>query len=668
MLVNDSVLANDVEKVDVTCAPIAACTGNPVSITVKITETPDKATGTSFTYSLTAAFRKLVGGGGPITPPAPQSLILFGDGGCAINITGGAVLTVYGQAFIDAVDTSTCTAVDVNRGGVFDAGSTGILQGGTCSGTGSSVCPPWTNYPTPKGDPYAGLAVPPTQPIRTNACNGTYGSATTLAGEYKTPFVVQGSVNCTLASGIYVFDAGFSITAGATLTSAPGGVLIYVKGGRFNIDGAGNVTLAAMTTGSYVGLVVWQAASNTTTFNLAAGGVAVFGGAIYVPHATVYISGDALGTKATSIVAQNIVMDGSAHMTIGASAVALSITAPATLPAWTINRPYPSTTLTAAGGDGGYTWSQTGLPNGMALNANTGAISGTPTVAGTAAVTITLNDALGDDPATRGYALKINGAPAITTASPLPAGKVSAAYSTTIATTGGTAAFAWTASSLPAGLTFNNSTGVISGTPTAAGTSSITVALTDAAGATVSKSGLTLVISPGSAPAPTISSVTLSNGSETSGMVDKGDTIEIVFSAPMSVSSICSAWTNDAADQSLTANGDVEVTLNDGGGSRSDTISVTSNSCTLNFGLLDLGAGYVKKGSPVFSGNGSDKSTVTWTASTRVLLIRLGSEGGKGSVSKVSSSAPVYTSGPMLSSAGGALSNSPFTLPNGRQF
>jgi hypothetical protein len=661
VLVSDSVLANDVANVTVTCAPNADCTDTPVSITVTITETVDKAGGTPYTYSLTAAFRKLIASGGSITPPAPEALIVLGTGGCAITVKGSAELHVYGDVLVDAVDTGNCTAIDLNGAADFTAGSTSILQGGTCSG---SACPAGINsYPIPNGDPYDETPVPPAQPARTNACNGSSGSATTSAGEYAAPFALQGSVNCTLASGIYVFDAGFSISSSATLTTAPGGVLIYVKGGQFNINGGGTVTLAAMTTGPYAGLVVWQDASDTETFNLTGNGVVVFGGVVYVPNATVNISGTAAGTKATSIVALNVVMDGSAHMTIGAPATPLSIAAPATLPAWTINRAYSSTTLTAAGGDGNYTWSQTGLPNGMALDANTGVISGTPTVAGTAAVTVTLNDALGDAPVTRNYALKINAAPVITTVTPLPSGEKTAPYSTTIATTGGTAPFAWTATGLPAGLAIGASTGIISGAPTAVGTSSVTVALTDAAGATVSKANLVLVI----AAQPTIVSVALANGTGTLGRIDKGDTIKVVFSAQMRVSSICSSWLTDSNDQSITADNAVMVTLTD---AATDTISVTATpTCTFNFGLLDLAVNtYISGGNAVFGGASTNKSTVSWTVSTKTLLITLGAKGATGTVSTVGTSTPIYTAGPMLDTVGGALGNSPFTIAAGKKF
>ena len=48
--------------------------------------------------------------------------------------------------------------------------------------------------------------------------------------------------------------------------------------------------------------------------------------------------------------------------------------------------------LHATGGSGSYTWSATGLPAGLSINASTGLISGTPSTAGTSNVAITAKD------------------------------------------------------------------------------------------------------------------------------------------------------------------------------------------------------------------------------------------------------------------------------------
>src|SRR6185437_888443 len=73
--------------------------------------------------------------------------------------------------------------------------------------------------------------------------------------------------------------------------------------------------------------------------------------------------------------------------------------------------------------------------------------------------------------------------PSVTTTS-LPGALVGSAYSTTLAATGGSTPYTWavTSGTLPAGLSLAASTGVISGTPTTAATSSFTVKVTDSLG------------------------------------------------------------------------------------------------------------------------------------------------------------------------------------------
>ena len=87
--------------------------------------------------------------------------------------------------------------------------------------------------------------------------------------------------------------------------------------------------------------------------------------------------------------------------------------------------------------------------------------------------------------------LTVNPALVITTSS-LPNWTETMAYNQSIATTGGTAplTFSLSAGTLPAGLSLNSSTGVISGTPSvgSAGSYPFTVDVTDAVGAVVSQS------------------------------------------------------------------------------------------------------------------------------------------------------------------------------------
>ena len=97
----------------------------------------------------------------------------------------------------------------------------------------------------------------------------------------------------------------------------------------------------------------------------------------------------------------------------------------------------------------------------------------------------------------------------ITAAASLPSAQFGAVYSTSLAATGGTTPYTWSVSAgaLPGGLTLS-SAGVLSGTPTAAGTFSFTAKITDAAAQTAT-AALQIII----APAPLmITTATLPNG------------------------------------------------------------------------------------------------------------------------------------------------------------
>ena len=80
----------------------------------------------------------------------------------------------------------------------------------------------------------------------------------------------------------------------------------------------------------------------------------------------------------------------------------------------------------------------------------------------------------------RNFSLTINAALQVTTTS-LPNGSPSVFYSATLAAAGGVPPYSWTIAqgSLPNGLALNATSGVISGTPTAPGTSSFTVQASD---------------------------------------------------------------------------------------------------------------------------------------------------------------------------------------------
>lgn len=205
-----------------------------------------------------------------------------------------------------------------------------------------------------------------------------------------------------------------------------------------------------------------------------------------------------------------------ADYTLNVTSVTLSTTS---LKAWTQSVDYAqgiAQTLTGTSASGtALTWSLangTSLPPGISLAAN-GAITGTPTQAGTFTFTVKATDTVGNF-STKDLNIIINPAPAMLNTT-FPAGNIGATYNQTIVRTGGTAPLVWSVSgALPPGLSLDTTAGVISGVPSSSGTSSFTIQVTDATGKSVSQTfsitiNSALLITTSSLPVATVGSAYL---------------------------------------------------------------------------------------------------------------------------------------------------------------
>jgi len=157
------------------------------------------------------------------------------------------------------------------------------------------------------------------------------------------------------------------------------------------------------------------------------------------------------------------------------------ILAPPALASMQVGVPFTDTVV-ASDGTPGYTYtvSAGSLPAGLTLNPLTGVISGTPTASGAYSFTITATDSVGAT-ASIPYSGTVAIPTIVITPTTLPLMQVSVPFTQPLVASGGFAPYSYavTAGTLPAGITLNAITGVLSGTPTVAGPVNFTVTATD---------------------------------------------------------------------------------------------------------------------------------------------------------------------------------------------
>jgi uncharacterized protein (TIGR03382 family) len=442
-----------------------------------------------------------------------------------LTLNGRGTLTGGSAAINDATGIATYSGLQVSQAGNDTLTATLTLNpaalsiSATSSTFDAALAVPTVTSISPNSGPAFSETV-----VTITGTNFTNATAVDFAGNPATDVTVVSNTQITAISpsGIGVVNVTVT-TPGGTSATTPAALFTYAapptlaeafSPSTINIGGTSTLTFtitnpnAATLTGvSFtdalpVGLTVATPSGLTNscggTVTATAGGtIIVLSGAIVPANGPCALSANVTaitsGSKMNTTSAITSTQGGTGNNAFSQLIVSAMTLLPAAGPlaGGTVASAY-SQQFTASNGASPYTYTlSTGsIPAGLTLNSTTGLLSGTPTAGGSFGFSVQAED-INSNTVTQAYTLNI-AAPTIgLSPNSLPGGTYGTAYSQAITASGGTAPYTYqiSAGSLPAGLTLNSTTGVLSGTPSAAGTSSFTVEATDSSTVTGHYSG-----------------------------------------------------------------------------------------------------------------------------------------------------------------------------------
>ncbi|MGZ0785945.1 autotransporter domain-containing protein [Pseudomonas saponiphila] len=443
----------------------ASGTSSPATVTITVsapsislspTTLSNGTVGTAYNQTVSAS-----GGTAPYTYAITAGSLPVG---LALNTSSGAIIGTPGAS---GTLNLTVTATDAN------------------SATGSQAYTLTINAQAPVANAVSATvaANSSANPITLNITGGAAVSvAVASAASHGTATASGTSITYTPTAGFSGSDSFTYTATNASGTSSPATVTITVSAPSISLS---PTTLSNGTVGTAYSQTV-SASGGTAPYTYA-----ITAGSLPVGLALNTSSGAIIGTPGASGTLNLTVTATDANSATGSQAYTLTINAQAPVAnavsaTVAANSSANPITLNITGGAAVSVAVASAASHGTATASGT-SITYTPTAgfSGADSFTYTATNASGtSSPAT--VTITVSAPTLVLTPATLGAGTAGSAYSATLSVAGGTAPYTYaiSAGSLPAGLSLNVASGLISGTPSTAGTSNLTVTATDANGAT----------------------------------------------------------------------------------------------------------------------------------------------------------------------------------------
>lgn len=284
-----------------------------------------------------------------------RTLTVRAVAGAARSGSGEAVLVLRSDATANTLDlqntsflTTTVSGVHVNSSSanaVRIANAAGVqltsvytrVVGGVVNGDEAQISGTLVEgAPTlALADPYLNLPTPPTAglpgPLAAVDLNNAPAGTVINPGIYNGQIRIRGTSQVTMNPGIYIIrragapnNGGFLVENTATVTSAAGGVLIFLTHANYPaappgtptcnpfdvaVTAGGNVNLSPRTTGAYAGLLVYQDRTCTTasaSSQARNAGAKTLSGTIYLPSSIYIVTGGVIYTWNAQLIVRQL--------------------------------------------------------------------------------------------------------------------------------------------------------------------------------------------------------------------------------------------------------------------------------------------------------------------------------------------------------------------------